>query len=291
MTESIDNLKKLVKKQGTAKIVRLNFNKHSEANDLGKTVTASEMSRYSTGKRTMNPAFADWLKEQTFIHFTPFGSFVEVESPDKAIPWFRGLLNPLKNGDYIEALQLADIADATAKLTNAEENVVYARLSALRALIYVHLKKIDCARDAYEDACDRVKKCAPELYPCYYTSFLNAKRQSCAVAYQIDFNIEKYHMSLREVFEEQSMALKSYMKAADQELAFKHIMRCASLLDDEAVFEKTFKAFTENRPGEVSVEDITFKALEWMKKENDEDGDFRNARKFNCIFEAVLSLK
>ena len=100
MENDVQILERLIKKRGSAAIVRRDFNEYWKRTGKGKKLSAPEISKYGKGDRKMHPVFSEWLKDQAFIHLTPWGSYVEVVAREDTMRWFRGLLSLLKLEQY-----------------------------------------------------------------------------------------------------------------------------------------------------------------------------------------------
>jgi hypothetical protein len=232
-------------------------------------------SLWKRGKRSIPDNVGEVIIDEAFKRLTPWGDFT-VENCYGPVNW---VLNLLRNPDtkQDEPLDMAIRLYNSCNPNHEAENM--ARLAAIIGILFRLDNDLENSEKWFTIAVNTANKSARNLYFRYKTSLLNIQRNMVDIERRSGcVNLLDYYHKLDIFFSEQEQIFHKSETLSDKVLALKHLLRISSLRDDESSFTKyATEARKPNYFGDT-LEQSDKALAELFSKENDEDGDFVNAR-------------
>ncbi|MCB1858320.1 MAG: hypothetical protein KDI63_08610 [Gammaproteobacteria bacterium] len=277
-------LEALIVDRGRAAAVRKEYNAENPDHPMSR----SQLSRYrpySKNPRQMPLRHERWVRDK-YLELILDGKVSFLVRAKNTLPlWLEGVLVLIEQQHYEIALSQIEEFEVAGKLsdrTEAPDAPEWSRLAAARGMVSIATGQVGLAARAFEEAVGRARYSALELVNGYHTSWLNARRQLIDDDWRAgELTDDEHWEELQKIIIEQIDVLSEADSTTDKEAAYRHLMRCACLIDDEELFTEYWtQSVTDGFRGKATVE-LVEERLGWLRA--DADGDLANAWDFTVI--------
>jgi len=242
------------------------------------TGNESRLSKFRHAQQPMPVVVRKWLHGKV-----PYGTnFIEgVTSPT-----VRMVADKLENDAYEEVVSAVNDLITGEYKGNAPEALP--QLYALRAVAQNSLgRRLEWLAD-YTKAAQLAKQYAPKLLPRYELSAISAHADVIDVAFRAGNKTQDERNEQLLKLKERLLKVDCNNNVHDEQLKIRNVLRLASRLDDRLLFTHWLEKAQEHGSFGVTGELADAYLHYWMAPENDDDGDFRNAREYAVYIQLVI---